>query len=176
MLTKKNSFSEALNYSDSLYRAAYYLAGNPAETDDLVQEVYLRAYANWDKFEPGTNCKAWLFKILHNIRINWLNREAKKPEVVPPEQLESVPAKATASALELRKVVEEMVTDEIKSAIKKLPSEYIDPIILAWVGDFSYAEISEILGCPVGTVMSRLHRARLLLRESLKTVLNERSR
>jgi len=166
---KNKSFSQALNYSDSLYKAACYLSGNTIEAEDLVQEVYLKAYANWSQFEPDTNCKAWLFKILHNIRINWLNKEAKKPESVPPEQLESLPLKATTPALELRKVVEEMVSDEMKSAIKKLPAEYIDAIILAWVGDLSYAEIADILECPVGTVMSRLHRARTLLRESLSS-------
>ena len=169
MSVKNKSFSQALNYSDSLYKAACYLSGNTIEAEDLVQEVYLKAYANWSQFEPDTNCKAWLFKILHNIRINWLNKEAKKPESVPPEQLESLPLKATTPALELRKVVEEMVSDEMKSAIKKLPAEYIDAIILAWVGDLSYAEIADILECPVGTVMSRLHRARTLLRESLSS-------
>ncbi|MFH1230274.1 MAG: sigma-70 family RNA polymerase sigma factor [Planctomycetota bacterium] len=164
---KNDSFSEALNYSDSLYRAAYYLAGSPVEVNDMVQEVYLKAYTNWDKFKPGTNCKAWLFTILHNNWINWLNKEAKKPAALPPEQLESLPVKATTPAVELRTVVEKMVGDEIQSAIKRLPTEYIDTLIMAWVGEFSYAEISEISGCPVGTVMSRLHRARVLLREFL---------
>ncbi|MEW6027811.1 MAG: sigma-70 family RNA polymerase sigma factor [Planctomycetota bacterium] len=170
---KNNTFSEALNYSGSIYRAAHYLTGNPAEAEDLVQDVYLKACANWNKFKAGTNCKAWLFRILHNTRINQLIREAKKPEAMTPEQIESFPAAATASAVELRQAVEEMVSDEIKAAVKKLPTEYIEPIILAWVGDFSYAEISEMLECPVGTVMSRLHRARVLLRNALKPVRND---
>ncbi|MEK7310079.1 MAG: sigma-70 family RNA polymerase sigma factor [Planctomycetota bacterium] len=174
VLNKNDSFREALNSSGSIYKAACYLSGNSAEADDLVQDVYLKAYANWGKYKPGTNCKAWLFTILHNTRINQLNRDAKKPEAMPNEKLEMLPANVITPAVELSKVVEEMVADEIKAAIKKLPAEYIEPIVLAWVGDFSYAEISEILGCPVGTVMSRLHRARALLRGALTEYLNKK--
>jgi RNA polymerase sigma-70 factor (ECF subfamily) len=174
VLNKNDSFREALNYSGSIYKAACYLVGNSAEADDLVQDVYLKAYVNWNQFKLGTNCKAWLFTILHNTRINQLSKDAKKPEAMPNERLEMWPASVSAPAVELSKVVDEMVADEIKAAIKMLPGEYIEPIILAWVGDFSYAEISEILGCPTGTVMSRLHRARALLRGALTEYLNKK--
>lgn len=174
VLDKNDSFREALNYSGSIYKAACYLACNLAEADDLVQDVYLKAYANWDKYKPGTNCKAWLFTILHNTYINQVYKEAKAPAAMPNEKLEMWPASVITPAVELSKVVEEMVADEIKAAIKKLPAEYIEPIILAWVGDFSYTEISGILGCPAGTVMSRLHRARALLRGALNEYRNKK--
>lgn len=169
-----NTFNETLNYLDDVYRSAYYLTHNNNEAEDLVQEVYLKAYASWDQFEPGTNSKTWIFKILYNTHINRLKRKGQEPSVLPPEKPDALPVTISSSPTELKKIVEELVGDEIDKAMKNMPTEYTDTLILAWLGNFSYAEIVEILDCPIGTVMSRLSMARLLLRNNLNEYWEEK--
>lgn len=169
-----NTFNETLIYLDDLYRTAYYLTHNSIEAEDLIQDVYLKAYAHWDQFEPGTNSKAWIFKILYNTHINRLKKKRQEPSVLPPEKLDIFPVTTNSLPTELKTILEELVGDEINKAMKNIPNEYVDTLVLAWLGNFSYAEISEILDCPIGTVMSRLSRARLLLRKSLSEYWKEK--
>ncbi len=169
------NFDEALNYLESVYKMAFYLTYNQAEAEDLAQETFLKAYTNWDKYEPGTNCKAWLATIMRNTHINRVKKESHEPQAIPPEKLESFKVELKESPVDLKKIINEMVSDEIKAAILKLPDEFIETLTLAWLGEFSYEDIARIMECPIGTVMSRLARARLFLRKNLEEYCNRKA-
>lgn len=171
---QETNFNETLYYIDDLYRFAYYLTHNSTDAEDLVQETYLTAYSNWDLFEPGTNSKAWIFKVLYNNHINRLKKKGKEPKLVTSEKLDSIPAEITTNPSDLKKIVDQLVGDEFKEVFKKMPAEYVETLILAWIGNLSYAEISDILDCPVGTVMSRIARARAILKENLRQYWKEK--
>lgn len=153
---------------------AFYLTYNQTEAEDLAQETYLKAYSNWDKYEPGTNCRAWLAAILRNTHINRVKKEAHEPITIPAEKLESMPVELKESPTDLKKIINELVSDEIKKAIQKLPEEYIQTLTLAWLSELSYEEIAKVMECPIGTVMSRLARARLFLRKNLEEYCNKK--
>jgi RNA polymerase sigma-70 factor (ECF subfamily) len=151
----------ALPHLNQLYRTAVRLLGDGAKAEDVVQETYLQAWKAFDRFEPGTNCRAWLFRILlntiHHHRRNWFNlRRVKESE----EILEQT-AVCTAP------VPERIAQREILRALDHLPADYRAAVLLADVEEFSYKEIAGLLGVPIGTVMSRLSRGRKLLREQL---------
>ena len=156
----------ALQYMGSLYKAALRMTRDESEAQDLVQDAYLRAYRFFDKFEKGTNLKAWLFKILKNVYINKYRRESKIPQMV---ELSNVEASGdlTASMTPENEVFDNLLDDDITNAIDALPEEFRLTIILSDLEGFPYKEIAEILDCPIGTVMSRLHRGRRLLRNNL---------
>jgi RNA polymerase sigma-70 factor (ECF subfamily) len=150
----------ALPHLQDLFRTALRLLGDSARADDVVQDVYLVAWKSFDRFEPGTNCRAWLFKILfhtlHHYRRKWLNpREIAEPE----EILASTPAAAPLEA----KITDQQLLD----ALAAVAPEYRAVVLLIDVEEFSYKEAAGILGVPIGTVMSRLSRARRLLRDAL---------
>jgi len=164
---KKQFEGIALQYMDSLYSAALRMTSDEGDAQDLVQDVYLRAYRFFDRFEKGTNFKAWLFKILKNIYINRYRKELKAPQMVDISDAEmsgDMPATTTPED----EVFDGLLDDDITSAVDALPEEFRLTIILSDLEGFSYKEIAEILNCPIGTVMSRLHRGRKLLRESLR--------
>jgi RNA polymerase sigma-70 factor, ECF subfamily len=153
--------SVAVPHMNDLCRMATRLLGDSEKAADVVQEVYLQAWKSFDRFEPGTNCRAWLFKILfnsvHHYRRKWLNlRFVKESE----EILENAAAYSAP--------IPDHVTDkEILAALDRIPPEYKAVVLLADVEDFAYKEIAGILGIPIGTVMSRLSRARKQLRDQL---------
>ena len=152
----------ALPYMKDLYRAAFSMLGNRTEAEDAVQEAYMRAWKAFDRFEPGTNCKAWLFKILVNIvrnhRRSWFVRSRVKDFEV--EALDD-------SAVYQPPVAEKLTDGQIVGALQALPNTFSEVILLVDVQEFTYKEAQETLGIPIGTVMSRLSRGRKLLREKL---------
>jgi RNA polymerase sigma-70 factor (ECF subfamily) len=160
-------------YVDSLYNTAYRMTRNSEDAEDLVQETYLKAYKYYDKFEEGTNLKAWLFKILKNTFINNYRKKKLEPRSVDFAEIEDSFERV------LRRDTSESPTDpeseyftgvlddDVRRSLESLPYDYRMVVILADLEDFSYKEIAEILDCPVGTVMSRLYRGRKLLEKTL---------
>lgn len=161
----------ALEHFDALYNTAMRLTRNPSEAQDLVQETYFKAYRFFHRFEPGTNVKAWLFTILRNTYINAYRKVSRQQRVDFEQVIPLYPAPDPSPEWAERGTVEEMlrhvVQDDVKRALDDLPDEYRMVVLLADLEDFSYKEIAGIVGCPVGTVMSRLFRGRRLLRKSL---------
>jgi len=164
---EKKEFEEvALQYMDPLYSAALRMTRNGSEAEDLVQDAYLRAYRFFDKFEKGTNFKAWLFKILKNVYINKYRKEARTPQMLDVSDVEATGGISNELTPE-RQIFDKLLDDDITNAVDSLPEEFRLAIVLSDLEGFSYKEIADILECPIGTVMSRLHRGRKLLRENL---------
>jgi RNA polymerase sigma-70 factor, ECF subfamily len=163
--------AEALAHMEALYRTALYMTRNPERAQDLVQETYLKAHRFWHRYEPGTNCKAWLFRILTNTFINQNRRKAKiftdiedaGFEVSSSPLYENSGFYGTPEATYMK----QLFPEHIQSAVESLPESFRIPVILADLQDFSYKEIAEMMNCPVGTVMSRLFRGRKKLQEIL---------
>lgn len=160
-------------YMDPLYNYAYYLTNDKDQASDLLQDTYLKAYRFYDKFEQGTNAKAWLYRIMRNTYINDYRRIKRLPEIVQyDEQLSSyqmLPQSAEQSN-DLRDIIDHrMFEDDVAIAIASLPEKFKSVVVLRDVEDLPYEEIAEALEIPVGTVRSRLHRARALLFDKLKT-------
>jgi RNA polymerase sigma-70 factor (ECF subfamily) len=152
----------ALPHFPDLYRTARLLAQNAAEAEDLVQEVYLEAWKSFHRFQPGTNCRAWLFKILfhrlHHFRRRWA-KAARVEAFETPEDQDSVVAAPP--------IPQEIRDEDVLHALGKVPVDFREVVLLADVQEFSYKEIAEALKVPLGTVMSRLSRGRKLLRQEL---------
>ena len=164
---KKREFEEiALQYMDPLYSVALRMTRDETDAQDLVQDAYLRAYRFFDRFEKGTNFKAWLFKILKNVYINKYRREARRPQMVELSDVEASGDLADAVTPEDR-IFDKLLDDDVTKAMDSLPEDFRFAIVLSDLEGFSYKETAEILDCPIGTVMSRLHRGRRLLRNSL---------
>lgn len=164
---------EALRHMDALYGTALRLTRSDADAQDLVQDTFLRAYRFYDRFEPGTNLKAWLFKIQYNAFVNRYRRgslERSIMETLTDEpSADSVMSSATMRALvdPVSETLRPLVASEIEHALAALPDDYRAMILLADVEELSYKEIADVIGCPIGTVMSRLHRARRLMQKHL---------
>jgi RNA polymerase sigma-70 factor (ECF subfamily) len=164
-----------IEHLDPLFSAALRLTKNERDAEDLVQDTFLRAYRFFDKFERGTNIKAWLFKILTNTFINRYRRKVKERSVVEGTERDTVHERfmsreATEYADNPEKFLSDrLLSDDVLQAIDALPIDFRLVVILADLQEFSYKEIAEILECPVGTVMSRLYRGRKLLQKSLRT-------
>ena len=164
---------DAMQYIDQMYAAALRMTRNPSDAEDLVQEAYAKAYRAFGQYQHGTNLKAWLFRILTNTYINIYRKNQRGPIVNPTEQIEDWQMaraerhtsgglrSAEAEALDL------LPNEVINNALNSIAPEFRDAVYLADVEGFTYKEISEIMDTPLGTVMSRLHRGRKLLRESL---------
>jgi RNA polymerase sigma-70 factor (ECF subfamily) len=162
---------EAMVHFDALYDGARYMTRGGDEAQDLVQETLLKAFRFWDRYQQGTNCKAWLFRILTNTFINGTRKRRPMAgildEVDSSERaFESYGAAGFYQSPETQ-AASRMVPERVTRAIEELPESFRVPVILADLQDFSYKEIAEILDCPVGTVMSRLHRGRQRLQEQL---------
>lgn len=172
---------EALPLLDSLYAAAVRMTRNPADAEDLVQETMLRAYRSWHQFEPGTNIKAWLFRILTNAYINIYRKRQREPQKVPQDDVEEFDLyqelkdhdpQYTATPENI--VLDSLVDSDILEAIDELPEQFRLAVILSDIEGFSYAEMADIMDVPMGTVMSRLHRGRKALQERLLDVAKDR--
>ncbi len=164
---------QALPYLDGLYGAAMRMTRNPSDAEDLVQETFVKAFAAFDSFEQGTNLKAWLFRILTNTYINSYRKKQRQPHQSSVDELtdyqlheaESHTSRGLRSA-EVE-ALDLLADDDIVRAMSELPDEFRIALYLADVEGFPYKEIAEIMETPVGTVMSRLHRGRKMLREQL---------
>jgi RNA polymerase sigma-70 factor (ECF subfamily) len=171
--TKRASFEkEALVHLDSLYRTALRMTKNEGDADDLVQETFLKAYRFWDKFEKGTNCRAWLFKIMTNIFINNYRAKAWTPQTVDLEDVDDDFLFGQLSALgppddPEKQFFNKVFDDDVKRAVEELPEDFRLVVILSFLEGFSYQEIADIVDLNIGTVKSRLHRGRKLLQKSL---------
>ncbi len=167
--------AEALPYLDQLYSAALRYTRNPSDAEDLVQEAFAKAYAAFHQFRPGTNLKAWLYRILTNTYINAYRKEQRQPQQVSADASASDDGSFslydrvadTASAPAEVEVLSHLTDDEVKQALADLPEQFRMAVYLADVEGFRYAEIAEIMGTPIGTVMSRLHRGRAALQRAL---------
>lgn len=162
---------EALPHMDALYNFALRMTSDPDEADDLLQETYLKAYRFFDKFEQGTNCKAWLFRIMKNSFINIYRRTSKEPAKVDYNDVEefyhSIRAESTDPNDLEEKIFSNILDDDVSTALEALPEEFRTVVILCDIEGFTYEEIADFVECPIGTVRSRLHRGRKMLRSQL---------
>jgi len=163
---------DALELADQVYRVARRLVGTREEAEDLVQETYARAFRSWKSFTPGTNLRAWLFRILTNLNVDRGRKVQRSPQTQPLEESDYYLANKVAStageeALEADEIVERLSQDSIVKALSEIPSQYRDAVVLVDIGDFTYADAAQILDVPIGTVMSRLHRGRRALKQHL---------
>lgn len=158
---------EALPHIDALYNFALRMTGNSDDADDLVQETYLKAFRFFDKFEKGTNCKAWLFRILKNSYINDYRKQTKEPDKVDYDDIQNFYENIKISDIKTQHTEEDafnkLMEDDISSALALLPEDFRTVIILSDIEGFTYEEIADFVDCPIGTVRSRLHRARKML-------------
>jgi RNA polymerase sigma-70 factor (ECF subfamily) len=163
---------EALSFADQVYRVARRLVGTREEAEDLVQETYSRAFRSWSSYTPGTNLRAWLLRILTNLNLDRGRKIQRTPDMQPLEEGDYYLANKMAEsqgeqALDQEKVVERLSQDSIVTALSSLPHDFRDVVVLVDIGEFSYADAAQILDIPIGTVMSRLHRGRRLLKQQL---------
>ncbi len=163
---------EFFPYADALYNFAYHLTYNEEEANDLVQETFMKAYRFIDSYQKGTNSKAWLFKILKNAFINNYRKKSRQPNQVDFEDIVSYhdsDSEKFRGSVDLRQeIFQGMLGDEISNSLNSLPVDFKTVILLCDIEGFTYEEISKIVDIPIGTVRSRLHRARNLLKEKLK--------
>jgi RNA polymerase sigma-70 factor (ECF subfamily) len=169
----------ALTHMDSVYRAALWMTRNQHEAEDLVQETYLRAFRSFHRFEQSTNCRAWLLKILTNLNIDRYTRASAKSENVRYEDIKHFAAsrvtEAGSSAAGSSFDYGEFLDEDVKHAVESVPETFRMPLLLSAVEGLSYKEISRVLGCPMGTVMSRVYRGRQLLKHKLAGYMLSRS-
>src|SRR4051794_3279280 len=160
---------EALELADQVYRVARRLVSTREEAEDLMQEAYARAFRSWRSFQPGTNLRAWLLRILTNLNIDRGRRVQRSPDMQPLEEgdyfLYNKLEEDGGSAEE--RVDERLSQDDAVAALSAVPHDFRDVIVLVDIGDFSYADAAQILEIPIGTVMSRLHRGRRILKREL---------
>jgi RNA polymerase sigma-70 factor (ECF subfamily) len=176
---KQHEFEvEALPHSDLLYNYALRMTNNAADADDLVQETFLKGFRFWEKYEKGTNIRAWLFRIMKNSYINHYRKESKEPDTVDYEDVQNFydtirDAGSDSSDLHVS-AFGNLLEDDVATAIAELPEDFRTVVILCDIEGLTYEEIAEFLDCPLGTVRSRLHRGRSLLRVRLTKYAKER--
>lgn len=163
---------EALRLSDQVYQVARRLSGSREEAEDLVQDTYARAFRAWRSFEPGTNLRAWLFRILTNLNIDRGRKSQRSPDTQPLEESDyflynKLEESTSDQNVDERRVVERLSQNDTVTALAELPHDFRDVVLLVDLADFSYSDAAQILGIPIGTVMSRLHRGRRILKQSL---------
>jgi RNA polymerase sigma-70 factor (ECF subfamily) len=164
---------EALALADQVYRVARHLSNSREDAEELVQETYARAFRSWRSYTPGTNLRAWLLRILTNLNIDRGRRSQRAPQTQALEANDSyLYDKLSADGdggqpADEERVVERLSQDDIVTALATVPHDFRDVIVLVDIGDFSYQDAAQILDIPIGTVMSRLHRGRRILKREL---------
>ena len=163
---------DALALSDQVYRVARHLVGSRDEAEDLMQETYARAFRSWRSFSPGTNLRAWLLRILTNLNIDRGRKLQRTPDSQPLEEgdyflYNRLEQSVADESPDEERVVERLSQDGVVSALSAVPHDFRDVLVLVDIGDFSYADAAQILDIPIGTVMSRLHRGRRILKTQL---------
>ncbi len=159
---------EALPYLDSLYRYGLRLCGDPVQAEDLVQETMVKAFRSWERYAIGTNIRAWLFTIMRNTLISQYRRRRKHAESVDISEVDGfIVFDAIYNPNPSERFFDRLVDEEVVGAIDSLSADYREIVVLADVEDLTYEEIAEVVGIPVGTVKSRLHRARRMLQRKL---------
>ena len=166
---------EALGLSDQVYRVARRLVGSREEAEDLVQQTYERAFRSWRQYTPGTNLRAWLLRILTNLNIDRGRRQQRTPQMTSIDSNEAgdyflydkLASQVPDENPDEERVLERLSQDSIVDALADVPHDFRDVIVLVDIGEFSYADAAQILDIPIGTVMSRLHRGRRILKKNL---------
>src|ERR671937_384587 len=163
---------EALELSDQVYRVARRLVGSREEAEDLVQQTYERAFRSWRQYTPGTNLRAWLLRILTNLNIDRGRRQQRTPDSLPLEEgdyflYNKLEASVPEENPDEERVIERLSQDAVVEALADVPHDFRDVVVLVDIGEFSYADAAQILDIPIGTVMSRLHRGRRILKQQL---------
>jgi RNA polymerase sigma-70 factor (ECF subfamily) len=163
---------EALELSDQVFRVARHLVGSREAAEDLVQETYVRAFRSWQQYTPGTNLRAWLLRILTNLNIDRGRRQQRTPQTASLDEkgdyyLYDKLEEREGGPLDEERVIERLSQDSIVDALAHVPHDFRDVLVLVDIGEFSYADTAQILDIPIGTVMSRLHRGRRILKGEL---------
>ncbi|MCU0452763.1 MAG: sigma-70 family RNA polymerase sigma factor [Bacteroidetes bacterium] len=163
--------AEAMPHMDLLYNFALRTTGDRDDAKDLLQETYLKAYRFWDKYEKGTNIRAWLFRIMKNSYINRYRKETREPDKVDYGDVENFYDSIRDDSKETSDLQQRMfgnlLGDEVTTALEELPDDFRTVVILCDIEELTYEEIAEFLNCPIGTVRSRLHRGRKMLQARL---------
>ena len=176
---KREEFSrEALPHMDHVYTAGLYLSRNKDEADELLQETFLRAFRFWHQFTPGTNCRAWLMTILHNTFKNRYRERYREHQAVDfDDTIDDADSSANADAAPTNPeeiVLAQFLDTEVEEALKNLPVEFLEVIVLVDIQELTYDEAAAAIGCPIGTIRSRLSRGRRLLHAALRRYAKER--
>src|ERR1700722_11723548 len=163
---------EALALSDQVFRVARRMVGSREEAEDLVQDTYARAFRAWQQYQSGTNLRAWLLRILTNLNIDRGRRSQRSPDTQPLEEGDYFLYNKLESSIsednhDEERVIERLSQTSVVEALAEVPHDFRDAIVLVDIGEFSYADAAQILDIPVGTVMSRLHRGRRILKKNL---------
>jgi RNA polymerase sigma-70 factor, ECF subfamily len=165
---------EALDLSDQVYRVARRLTGSREEAEDLVQQTYERAFRSWRQYTPGTNLRAWLLRILTNLNIDRGRRQQRSPQTTTLDTeagdyflYNKLESQVPGENPDEDRVLERLSQDSIVESLADVPHDFRDVIVLVDIGEFSYADAAQILDIPIGTVMSRLHRGRRILKKNL---------
>jgi RNA polymerase sigma-70 factor (ECF subfamily) len=167
---------DALGYADDAYRVARRLTGSTAAAEDLVQDAYVRAFRSWEQYTRGTNLRAWLLRIVHNLAVDAGRKRQRTPQMEPVEESDYYLYQrmgGTATPEEADTVVERLSQGGVVSALAALPQPYRDAVVLVDLADFSYQDAADILDVPIGTIMSRLHRGRRMLKTELAQTIDD---
>jgi RNA polymerase sigma-70 factor (ECF subfamily) len=179
LLKRQKEFeTEAFPHKDILFNFALRTTGDKDDAHDLLQETFMKAFRFWDKYEKGTNIRAWLFRIMKNSYINRYRKETREPGMVDYDDVEnfydSIRDDSTDSNDPQKRMYSNMLSDEVTEALQSLPEDFRTVVILCDIEGLMYDEISEFLNCPIGTVRSRLHRGRKMLEEKLYNYAKDR--